>query len=192
MSFMILSTLNNDNEIRYFVKKTIFPNNNSISQPSLGEFYDKKLFDQIEGSIANNKRNEYKIVCLGIFPSVLEYNGYHTLDSYIQEYPLSYKHQFREIISKELDKSEDLKDYFDNWGSRCYIFSSELNRDYLWGKERDGKVTNLEISTEKLKELDCSYIFSAVEIENHENLNLQLIGEYTTSESYWNIYVYKV
>ena len=54
------------------------------------------------------------------------------------------------------------------------------------------KVSNLEINTDVLKEMDCSYIFSAVEIENYENLNLQLVGEYTTSESYWNIYVYKI
>ena len=35
-----------------------------------------------------------------------------------------------EIISGELNKDENLRKYFDNWGSRCYAFSSELKYDY--------------------------------------------------------------
>lgn len=48
-------------------------------------------------------------------------DGYHTL------YQLSYKKKFRKIIETELDQSKKLKDYFDNWGNRAYLFYNDPN-----------------------------------------------------------------
>lgn len=150
------------------------------------------LFAAIEKSISDDDFVGHKIVCLGLHPSILEYNGFHTVDSYMANYPLSYKHRFRKVIASELAQSETLKDYFDHWGSRCYLFSAELGNDFLWGKHKNGKVSNLAIDIEALKELDCKYIFSAVEIENYASLKLDYKGAYTTSDSFWNIRVYKI
>lgn len=60
------------------------------------------------------------------------------------------------------------------------------------GKDKQGEVRNLEIDTTTLKELGCTYLFSAVNIRNYQELGLQYIGTYTTSTSFWEIKVYKV
>lgn len=178
-----------NSEYRGIVKSML--HKETAEQPSYKQFYATDLFDEIDTDLSIRKNKEH-IVCLGLYPSVALYNGYYTLDGYFQTYPLSYKHQFREVIAPELAKSKELKDYFDNWGSRCYLFSSELGRDYLWGKNRNGVVKNLEIDTKQLKEMGCTYLFSAVDIENSQSLNLDIVGLYTTPSSYWNIRVYKI
>lgn len=159
--------------------------------PSYKQFYDTNLFDEVEKDLAIRKNKEH-IICLGFHPSVALYNGFYTLDGYFQTYPLSHKHQFRKVIEGELAKSEVLRDYFDNWGSRCYLFSSELGSDYLWGKKRNGRVMNLGINIDELRKMGCSYIFSTVDIDNYQFLNLDFAGSYTTSSSFWNIKVYKI
>ena len=162
----------------------------SISEPTYRQFYDTRLFDNIHGVIGDDSNNN-KVACLGFFPSVAQYNGFYTLNGYFQNYPLAYKHAFRKVIAGELKKSAERKAYYDHWGSRCYLYSSELHGD-LWGKDKQGEIRNLEIDMTTLKELGCTYLFSAVNICNYQELGLQYIGTYTTPTSFWEIKVYKV
>jgi hypothetical protein len=90
-------------------------------------FYAENLFSEIDQFI-NQPKNSYKIVSVAMYPSSALYNGFYCLDAYVNAYPIVYKRDFREVISKELDKSELMQRYYDNWGSRCYIFSSELGK----------------------------------------------------------------
>ena len=163
-----------------------------ITQPTYSQFYDTALFDKIRSELGMLPDYQTKTVSLGIFPAVAEYNGFYTLDSYRVNYPLEYKHKFRKIIAKELDKNDDLKNYFDNWGSRCYIFSSELGTKFMYGKNSDITIINLDIDTPQLQEMDCQYIFSAVPILNYENLNLKFENSFTTDNSFWEIYLYSI
>jgi hypothetical protein len=162
------------------------------ANPSFRDFYDTKLFADIKVYIGEGSTENYRVVSLGMLPSVASYNGFFALDAYLNLYPLSYKHLFREIITPELDKSIELKKYFDNWGSRCYLFSSELETNFLWSKKDDKKVFHLDIDTEKLKQLSqkTTYIISAVEIVNHKALDLML--EKVFEGEYWRIYLYRV
>lgn len=162
----------------------------SILQPTFKQFYDTDLFLQIKKS--NNIQNNTKVVSIGIYPSIAEYNGFYTIDSYMSMYSLDFKHDFRKVIGKELEKSEDISVYFDEWGNRCYLFSAELGRSYVYGKHCGKTIKNLDIDTAALKNMGCQYIISAVPIENYEALSLEFIDSYTTSKSYWKIYVYKV
>jgi len=162
----------------------------SILQPTFKQFYDTDLFLQIKES--NNIQNNTKVVSIGMFPSIAEYNGLHTLDSYMSMYKLEFKHDFRKVIWKELEKSEEIRRYFDEWGNRCYLFTSELGKSYLNDKDCGKTIKNLEIDTAALKNIGCQYVFSAVRIENYASLLLEFINSYTTSESYWEIFVYKV
>ncbi|KAA6338205.1 hypothetical protein EZS27_013771 [termite gut metagenome] len=160
-------------------------------QPTYKQFYDEPLFNKVAEKIGKNKL-DYKVVCLGFFPSVAQYNGFYTLDGYYQTYPLEYKHKFRAVISQELAKSPELQRYYDSWGNRCYCFAAELEGNYLWGKKDDKKITNLAIDVSALKSLGCSYLLSAVEIQNYKELGLTLLESFTTLESYWNIKVYQL
>lgn len=163
----------------------------NIQSPSFKSFFASDLFDKIKAD-CQIKEWDTKVVCLGMFPSVVQYNRISTLDFYQSNYPLAYKHRFRKVIAKELEKDKQLLDYFDNWGNRCYLFSSELGQDYLWGKHRGGSVTHLDIDTGQLRDLGCDYLFSAVDIEDCDSLGLEFKGAYTTPSSFWNIRVYGV
>ncbi len=162
----------------------------SISEPTYKQFYDTRLFDDIHGAIKEDTDSN-KVACLGFFPSVAQYNGFFTLNGYFQNYPLTYKHRFRKVIAKELEKSAERKAYYDLWGSRCYLCSSELQGD-LWGKEKQGEVRNLEIDMDALKDLGCTHLFSAVNIRNYQELGLKYVGTYTTPTSFWEIRVYRI
>ena len=163
-----------------------------INTPSFAQFYDESLFNAIANGANIPKDNSVKIVSVGLYPAIASYNGFWSLDGYMSSYPLEYKHKFRQVISDELEKSSALKHYFDDWGNRCYLFSAELGNKYLYGKAENEVVEHLEINTKALKELECQYIFSAVEIKNYEDLNLSMVGDYTTPESFWRIRVYKL
>ena len=162
----------------------------TFDEPTFRQFYDEPLFNEIEKELGNKK--QYKIICLGFHPAIALYNGFQTLDGYFFSYPLEYKHKFRQIISKELSKSDKNQKYFDHWGSRCYLFSSELDDDYLYSKNSNTKVTNLSLNIPALKKLGGEYIFSSVKITNYESLGLRFVNEFTTPNSYWSIMVYQV
>ena len=166
-----------------------------LTIPNYGEFYDTKLFSELMNDLNVKPDYSTKVVSVGLLPSVAEYNGFYTIDSYRVNYPLEYKYKFRKVIAKELEKDEVLRKYFDEWGSRCYVFSSELNQQgnrYLCGKKENISLENLEIDTQVLKDLGCEYILSSVDIRNYEDLNLNYRNSYTTDDSYWNIRVYQI
>ena len=75
------------------------------------QFFAEELFTKIKSDIGD-KTNSFRIVSLGIHPSIASYNGFFTLDFYLNNYPLKYKHEFRQIISGELKKNMELQKFF--------------------------------------------------------------------------------
>lgn len=155
------------------------------------EFYSESLFDEIDNYI-NEDKGEYRIASLGIYPEIALYNGFYTIDGYRFNYPLEYKHEFREIIEKELNKDNELKNYFDEWGSRCYIFSSELGKNFLYTKNVNKQIYNLEINTEQMSEMGVKFLLSAVKIMNYSENNLIYTESFENSISPWKIHLYKI
>ena len=155
------------------------------------DFYDHELFAKIAEFIGK-EQSTYRIGCVGFVPAIAQVNGFYTVDGYSTNYPLEYKQQFREVIANELEKSELLRSYYDNWGSRCYLFASELGTRFQIDKEENIVLQNFEINTAVLKELGCDYIFSAVEIENVFELGMKLLNVFSTEESRIEVYVYEL
>lgn len=163
-----------------------------IDDPSFRQFYDVALFDEIKDSL-DIRSHDDKVACVGMYQAVAEYNDIYTVDGYIQLYPLSYKRKFQKVIQKELDKSETIRKYFCEWGERCYVFSSELGLNYMFGRnDQDKAIRNLEIDTAALAELGCRYILSSVPILNHEQLGLEFAGTFTHPDSYWQVSAYSL
>lgn len=159
---------------------------------SFHQFYSSELFAEIKDHIGKPEHS-YRVVSLGMHPSIALYNGFYTADGYYMDYPLEYKHRFRKVISKELAKKEKIKSYFDGWGSRCYLFSAELGTQYLLTKDQaTRKIQSLEIDTAALYNLDVRYILSAVEIENAPLLGLELERVFERIDSPWKIYLYRL
>ena len=156
-------------------------------------FFAEDIFRQIETAIGKPK-DSYHVVSIGIYPAAALYNGFYCLDGYSNNYPLAYKHAFRQVIEGELNKSEYLRALFDTWGSRCYITTAEHNNYYTFEKKWNVVIHDLNLNMDKLKELDCQYIFSAAYLLNAEEKGLSLLREapFETEGSWYHIYVYKV
>lgn len=173
------------------VQKILKPDYNAISY---SDYLAIGVLEQVEAFIREEEgktQEEYKVVSLGIDPAAALYHGFYCVDGYSNNYDLEYKHAFRKVIAPELAKSDYLREYFDNWGNRCYLFSSECPGYYT--VEKGGFVfRNLEIDTVALKELGCEYVFSAAYVMNAGELGLTLLKEeaFETPDSYYRIFVY--
>ncbi|WP_407926441.1 DUF6044 family protein [Aquibacillus kalidii] len=158
--------------------------------PSFREFFAEKQFEEIKDYI-DRPQDSYRVASIGLHPSIAQYNGFYTLDTYNNIYPLSYKYQFREIIAPELEKNSSLKRYYDEWGSRCYIFVDELGKHYTFRKDSKKQINNLELNTQAFSDMGGEYILSSVPILNADQNNLTLLKEFNHSESAWKIYLYQ-
>jgi hypothetical protein len=160
------------------------------NDPSVKEFYAEKQFQEIKEYIGLPVE-DYRVVNIGIHPAIAQYNGFYTLDTYNNFYPLSYKYEFRKIIEKELAKNKTIRTYFDEWGGRCYIFTEELGKNYMFKKNSEKRLKNLQLNIEQFKKMGGRYIFSAVPIENASENDLVLEKVFESEESAWRIYLYK-
>ncbi len=186
--FQIIITMRGD---RYYVeniKEIIGYETNRISY---SQFYAKDLFFEIDKRI-NKDKSTYKIASLGLHPASSQFNGFYTLDGYITNYNISYKFKFREIIEDELKEDIYLKKYFDDWGSRVYIYSSELKQNYIINKTEKRKVLNFKFNTDAFRKMGGEYLISAVEIINHEKNDLVFIDKFENNRSFYQIFLYKV
>lgn len=161
-----------------------------LNEPSFREFYAEKQFAEIRNDIGK-EQSSYRVASIGLHPAIAQYNGFYTLDTYNNFYPLTYKYQFREIIEKELAKNKAIRIYYDEWGSRNYLFVAELGKHYDFRKDSRKTVKNLDLNTEAFKRMGGKYLFSSVEIENARENRLKLMKVYDHPESAWRVYVYE-
>ena len=80
-------------------------------------------------------------------------HGFYTVDGYSNNYPLEYKHRFREVIAPEIEKNEEVRVYFDTWGNRCYLFNSITGNYMRLQKGNTLVYEGLEFDMEALREL---------------------------------------
>lgn len=156
-------------------------------------FFAEDIFSQIDAAIGK-PQDSYHVVSVGIYPAAAAYNGFYCLDGYSNNYPLEYKHTFRRIMEGELAKSGYVRDFFDNWGNRCYITTAEQANYYTFEKKWNSVIYDLDLNINQLKEMDCKYIFSAAYLMNAEEKGLSLLQEapFETENSWYHIYVYAV
>lgn len=176
--------------IEYFSSvKSIFTKEND--QLTYRDFYDHEVFEEIEEYIGRDQ-SEYRVASIGMVPAIASANGFYTVDGYSNNYTLEYKKNFRKVIEKELDKNGEIKAYYDNWGSRCYMFCAKLGLDYRFGKDENVVIEQLDIDTKVLAELGCEYIFSAVRIENASEINLELLDVFSREDGFMEVYLYEI
>ena len=172
----------------------LIPYNEQIAyhkQPTFRQFYAVDQFTKIKNYIGQ-PLDDFRVVSIGIHPAIAQYNGFYTLDTYNNFYPLTYKYQFREIIAPELDKNKTIKAYFDEWGGRCYIFTDELGKHYMYSKDSDQVIKHLDLNIDALKKMGGRYIISAVPILNAHEEHLTFEKAFKDKHSNWVIYLYKV
>jgi hypothetical protein len=156
---------------------------------SFKDFYSRELFSEIRDYLGK-PQSKYTVGSIALHPSVAQYNGFYTIDSYQNNYLLSYKKHFRNIISGELNKSANLTKYFDEWGSRCYLFVNGVFPTYSVTRWAGYSSVDAIFDFENGPPVD--YIFSAIEITNPETSNLKLLKLFDNESSIYKIYLYKV
>ena len=162
-----------------------------VDRLSYGEFYSEKLFEKIKEELDYNP-DEWT-VAYGLHPAVLEYNGLSTLDGYLGFYSQEYKEAFRKVIAPALDRKENTRIYFDDWGARCYLYSGTDDSIVMATRSYAGVTdTDIYIDSDALKELNCKYIISRIEISNAKEKDLELRGTFADESSPYEIYVYEL
>jgi hypothetical protein len=170
----------------------VFSNHEFITQrekPTYSQFFSKKQFNQIKHFI-NKPQSSYRVISIGLHPCIAQYNGFYTLDAYLNYYPLEYKHTFRKIIKDELHKDQELKTYYDDWGSRCYAFSSELGRNFL--DPKPNPIQKLDYNYDALKAIGGKYIISSAEINTELNQKIKRVSIFHNTNDYWTIHLYEI
>jgi hypothetical protein len=169
-------------------------NGESYDKITWEDYYAPDVFSEIDEFIGEDK-SSYRTLSFGLHPASAIYNGFYTLDAYSNNYDLDYKQQFRSIIAGELDKDESLEKYYDEWGCRCYVLSSELgSNNLLISKASDTHISELSFNAEAAKKMGADYLFSAVTIDNADEVGLELMREepFSTDTSYVQIYLYQI
>lgn len=163
---------------------------------SWDEYYAPDVLSQVDEYLRENtgkEKSQYHVASLGINPAAALYNGFYCLDGYSNNYDVNYKHDFRRIIAPELEKNDYIKQYFDEWGNRCYLMSSQTP-GYFTIEKGGFYFDNYEINVDAFKEMGGDYILSAAYINNAEEQGLTLLNEepFETDKSYYKIYIYGV
>lgn len=175
----------------WILNKSQYKNNNNVGLMSWSDYFAEDVMEEIKDYIGEDQ-STYKVASLGMCPATALEAGFYCIDGYSNNYSLAYKHEFREIIAKELDKCPAMESYFDDWGSRCYLFTEESQNYYYLKKGADFQYQTLELNTEVMKELGCEYLFSAAEITDADSMNLHLEGTFSTDTSYYEVWLYKL
>lgn len=161
--------------------------------PSFRAFYAPDLFARIRQALPQ-PMGDYRVASIGMHPIVAQLNGFYTLDSYQNNYPLPYKHRFRQLMADEWAKPTAwaIRPYFNAYGNRCYVFPAELRMNALIGKIDKRIVNNLAFNNMAFRAMGGRYILSAVSIKNAASLGWRQVGIFNDSDSYWRVWVYEV
>lgn len=166
---------------------------NEVDTLDYGQFYAVDLFTEIKEEIGYE--GEWS-AAYGMHPAVLEYNDIATLDGYLGFYSQKYKEDFRKIIAPALERVEETRIYYDDWGARAYLYSgTDLS---IVAASRNIYATDYDIyiDTDSFKELGGKYIFSRLKLTNADDAGLELVAGnengYTSEDGSYTIYVYAV
>lgn len=156
------------------------------------QFFAEDLFKEAEELIGLDKE-DYRVVSLGIYPSAAAYNGFYCLDAYSNNYDVEYKHEFRKVIEKELEKSDYLRQWYDGWGNRCYIVLCESMNYFTFEKRWTPTSSEVDINLDQLRKMGCNYMISASYIFDCEELGMTLLNEepIQTDGSWYRLWVYR-
>ncbi len=155
------------------------------------DYYAEEMFDRIK-QVTGETSSSARVVNLGIPPAVAQYNGMWTADGYVTTYPLSYKHKFRDIMADELEKTQTIKGFFDEWGSQCILLYDQGDDNFSTHVTRDKTLAprDIKLDNSALKALDCKYVLSAETIQNPRESGLSEIGQF--SSAIWKLILYEV
>ncbi|MDR1686099.1 MAG: DUF6044 family protein [Desulfovibrio sp.] len=162
-----------------------------IPESSFRQFFAPEQFARVAASIPED-RKQFRIITFGMSPTVTSFNGFRGAGLYEPVFSMRYKREFRKIIAAELAKDEQIREYFDDWGSRCYLFQA-FALDWM---RNESVPQHVDINYDQLRRMKISYIVSSVALDTARAKDITLVSETprrSPEESWWQtVYVYKV
>ena len=152
------------------------------------QFYAQELFGKLKDKIGY--QGEWS-AAYGLHPAVLEYNGIATLDGYLGFYSQQYKEDFRKIIAPALERVEQTRIYYDDWGARAYLYSGTDLSIVNATKTVYATDYDIYIDVGAFLELGGEYIFSRLELTNAGEVGLRLVEHETAEDGSCTIYAYR-
>ncbi len=187
-----------DKFIKSLVPKDLYNNDHHVHHSAgfltFNEFYATDLFKEIEDFIGKNK-DDYKVINLGIHPSITQYNGFYSIDGYLPNYPLSLHTIFQKINKKELEKKEYYGEKNITINNGVYLTSFELSQycnEYCFKKVANKSINNFDLNIKELKDSRVEYVFSAIEIQNTKKIGIEFQEVFEKDEYPYIIYLYKL
>jgi len=160
---------------------------------SFQNYYAEKLFDRVKKAIPEDIHT-IKVIAYGLEPAVLLYNGFQTVDGYSTNYPLSYKHQFRNVISNYLDTNKTVskaaKHIYDDWGSKVYLLETTVGKENYINKNIT--IKNPLFNTTALCKLKTDYLISSYKFKTPQSHHLMFIQYFKGEKDSWDIYLYRL
>jgi hypothetical protein len=128
---------------------------------TINEYFDPQAYSGLARKLGRNP-SQIRVLSFDLDPMIASLNGYNSLDGYVYNYPLEYKNAFRNVIAGELAADSSLREYYDGWGSRVYLF------------HRDIPVNQLDIDWCVAKDLGAEYVLSRADLSTVSNLTLSM------------------
>ncbi len=158
---------------------------------TFNDFFIPEVFECVDQHLPPTKWR-YRVVSLGLLPSIALHHGYSTLDGYVGIYPLEYKDTFRKIIKREMRKRIGFRVFFNRWGNHVYLISDEIGRRNMVSKSEGLVVEDLEIWTRQLYRMRGRFLLSAVEIGNAPERRLRLIHRCSHPDRDYEVFIYRL
>lgn len=158
-----------------------------VDELTYEQFYAVELFEEIKADIGY--QGEWA-AAYGFHPAVLEYNGIATLDGYLGFYPQQYKEAFRKVIAPALERVEETRIYYDDWGARAYLYSGTDLSIVSATKTVYATDDRIYMDGKAFRNLGGEYLLSRIKLSNAEEVGLSLLGEYIAEDRSMTIYVY--
>lgn len=161
------------------------------AHPSYRAYRSEELFRAAVRDLGGDPAR-LRVACLGFYPVQANLAGIPTVDGYWNLYPLARKTAWRPVVAGELARSDVLRNLFETWGSRCYLFSAELGLQYLVRKGTRGPLEELRIDVPALARLGTTHVLAALPIGNARALGLVPEGTWTHPDALIDLFAYAV
>ena len=152
------------------------------------EFYDEALFTKIKKDI--NYKGE-PVAAVGYHEMILMYNGFNCIGGYLSCYPYKDMLKYRRLIEPQLNVNEEIRHYYDVWGSRRYLYCEGV--DYQPTRKKCEQSVELLINADVFRnEFGGKYILSRAKLSNAADLGFDFVGKWDSVEGVYTMYVYEM
>jgi len=158
------------------------------------QFYAVDLFKEIKNSI-NKDIKTFKIINLGIHPSLAQFNGFYSVDGYIPNFPIRMHKSFKKLNLDESKKEHSFGEKNITINNGLYLISSELSKtcnESCFKKAENLVIQEFNPDLNELKKMKVEYLFSAAEIKNPDLFGFTFQGMFQNENYPYIIFLYKL